>query len=309
MMRKKINFIILNPTDSSIKRGTVSKAFLRFLSLFFITCLLSLSYIIYDYYNIKKSFVSNRMLEKTISNHLYEIADQRKQINKFANEINTLKSNLVDLNTFEKKVRIIANIEISAEQGSLFGVGGSIPEDLDGNIDLKKKHNSLIREMHEQTKQIDVAVSNQAERFESLLKYLENQRNLLASTPAIKPSQGWVTSRFGYRISPFTGLREFHKGYDIANKKGTPIIATADGIISSVSFKGLLGRVLVIDHGHGMVTRYGHLSKALKKRGEPVKRGETIALVGNSGRTTGSHLHYEIYLNGIPVNPEKYILN
>ena len=195
------------------------------------------------------------------------------------------------------------------EQKNLFGVGGSSPDDLDATIDLKQRHNSLIREMHEQVEQLDQATTNQAEGFDSLLSFLEGQRNLLACTPAICPSTGWITSRFGYRISPFTGQREFHKGVDIASRKGTPIVASADGIVSSISFKGQMGRVLVIDHGHGMVTRYAHIDKALKKRGEPVKRGETIALVGSSGRTTGPHLHYEVLLNGIPINPTKYILN
>ena len=131
----------------------------------------------------------------------------------------------------------------------------------------------------------------------------------MASTPAIRPCKGWKTSNFGYRISPFTGRREFHKGFDIANRKGTPIVATADGVISFSSQKGLLGNALYIDHGHGMVTRYGHLDKILVKRGKSVKRGDKIATMGNTGRSTGPHVHYEIHMNGIPVNPEQYILN
>ncbi|MBU4415374.1 MAG: M23 family metallopeptidase, partial [Proteobacteria bacterium] len=150
---------------------------------------------------------------------------------------------------------------------------------------------------------------NQKRSFESLFNNLEDQRNLLASTPAIRPTNGWISSKFGYRISPFTGFREFHKGLDIATRKGAPIVATADGVVTFVGVKGLIGKVIVIDHGHGMVTRYAHVHKALKKRGDVVKRGDTIALVGNTGRSTGSHLHYEVHLNGIPVNPAKYILN
>jgi murein DD-endopeptidase MepM/ murein hydrolase activator NlpD len=142
-----------------------------------------------------------------------------------------------------------------------------------------------------------------------MLEDLEQRRNILACTPAIRPANGWMTSRFGHRNSPFTGRREFHKGIDIANRRGTPIVAPADGVVSQVKRKGLLGVVLTIDHGHGLVTRYGHIEKALKKRGDSVKRGEQIANMGNSGRSTGPHVHYEILLNGVPVNPEKYILN
>ena len=166
-----------------------------------------------------------------------------------------------------------------------------------------------MREMHEQTRQLELASGKQHEGFESLFNFLQDQRTLLSSTPAIRPVKGWTTSGFGNRKSPFTGLPEFHKGLDIATRMATPVIATADGIISFTGTKGLLGRVAVIDHGHGIVTRYGHLNKIFKKRGEAVKRGDIIARVGISGRTTGPHVHYEVLLNGIPVNPIKYILN
>jgi murein DD-endopeptidase MepM/ murein hydrolase activator NlpD len=118
-----------------------------------------------------------------------------------------------------------------------------------------------------------------------------------------------MTSRFGRRVSPFTGRKELHKGVDIANRKGTAVLATANGVVSYAGKKGTMGNILVIDHGHGIVTRYAHLSKALKKRGEKVKRGDIVAQMGNSGRSTGPHLHYEVHLNGVPVNPAKYILN
>ncbi len=96
---------------------------------------------------------------------------------------------------------------------------------------------------------------------------------------------------------------------DIANRKGTAILATANGIVSFAGKKGPMGNVVVIDHGHGMITRYAHLSEALKKQGDTVKRGDIIAQMGNSGRSTGPHLHYEVHLNGVPVNPVTYILN
>ena len=308
-MRKKITFFMLSASGSQIKQATVSKTFLGFLGFFVTACIIFFGFVMYDYYNVKLKLSDIRELESDLSEQSDIIVTQCKQIKKFADEINSLKSKLVDLNSFEKQIRIVANIEKPADQDNLFGIGGSIPGDLDTQIPLTDKHNSLVREMHEQTKQLDFASINQKQGFESLLKYLEDQQNLLASTPAIRPVSGWTSSRFGYRVSPFTGLREFHQGLDIATRIGTPIVATADGVVTFTGKKGLLGKIIIIDHGHGMVTRYAHLQKTLKKRGESVKRGDTIALVGNSGRTTGSHLHYEVHLNGIPVNPEKYILN
>jgi len=141
------------------------------------------------------------------------------------------------------------------------------------------------------------------------LESLKNQKIFLASTPAIRPAKGWVTSKFGYRKSPFTGKKSFHSGYDIANKKGTPVFATADGLVVFSKTKGYLGKAVILDHGHGIVTRYGHLSKIIAKKGTLVKRGDLIGLIGSTGRTTGSHVHYEVRLNGVPVNPAKYILN
>ncbi len=305
-MRKKISFVVLSNSGSSIKQFTISATFLR---LFILAFLISIGTFTYDYYTLKTAGVDAVERDIRIANQSDEIIHQRKQIQEFAEEISALKTTLVDLNNFEKKIRIIANIEKPDEQDSLFGVGGSIPEDLDAQMPLTQKHNSLLRGMHEQVEQLNLATINQEQSFDSLFKYLKDQQNLLASTPAVRPTSGWTTSRFGYRTSPFTNRREFHKGYDIANRLGSPISATADGVVSFTGPKGSLGNMVVIDHGHGMVTRYGHIHKILVKRGDAVKRGDTIALMGNTGRSTGSHVHYEVHFNGLPVNPEKYILD
>ncbi|MDY6793622.1 MAG: M23 family metallopeptidase [Thermodesulfobacteriota bacterium] len=305
-MRKKTSFFILNNAGSPAKQISIPTSFLR---IFICACLIIFGIVMYDYIKLKRVSSLNGDNGTKISSQQREIKNQRKQIQQFAEEITTLKQKLVDLNSFENKIRIIANIEKRNDHDALFGVGGSIPEDIVAQIPLSKKHNSLMREMHEQINQLDLAAANQNNGFESLFKYIKEQQNILASTPAIRPATGWTTSRFGYRISPFTGRREFHKGFDIANRKGTPIIATANGTVTFASKKGAYGNTVVIDHGHGMVTRYAHTHKILVKRNDKVKRGDTIALVGSTGRSTGPHVHYEVHLNGIPVNPEKYILN
>ena len=308
-MRKNISFLILSNTGSPVKQLTISRTLLRILGVLFCVCLVLSTYTIYDYYDLKRTLGDSQQLQITIANQKDEIVGQRMQIQKFAHEVTDLKSKLVALNDFEKKIRIIANIENNADQDGLFGVGGSIPDDLDTKVPLTEKHNSLMREIHEQVQQIDTASVRQKEGFESLFNFLQDQRNLLSSTPAIRPTKGWVTSGFGYRISPFTGRREFHKGLDIATREGMPIIATADGVVSFSGTKGLLGKVVAIDHGHGMITQYGHLEKITTKRGQAVKRGDVIAHVGLTGRTTGPHVHYEIRLNGVQINPTKYILD
>ena len=305
-MRKKISFMVFSNAGASARQFTVSALLVRIL---IVSALVLVGIVGYDYSRLRFNASQSHDHQIELTSQSEEIIRQRQQIQEFAEEISALKSKLVELNAFEKKIRIIANIEKPHGQDGVFGVGGSIPEDLDTHIPLNQRHNSLLRDMHEQVDQLHSASANQNKGFESLYKYLSDQQNLLACTPAIRPTRGWTTSRFGYRTSPFTGRREFHKGYDIANRIGTRVIAPADGVVTFTGPKGFLGRTLIIDHGHGLVTRYGHLKEAIKKRGERVRRGETIALMGNTGRSTGPHLHYEVHLNGIPVNPEKYILN
>ena len=312
-MRKKISFVILSSSGAPAKQVCTSKTAIHLFGAVLIAVFLVVGYIIYDYYNLRETTAHLQNREVYLSSRMDEIHLQRKQIQEFASEINALKGKLLALDNFEKKIRIIANLENANESDNIFGVGGSIPDDLDAQLPLTEKHNSLMRDMHEQIEQLSRASGSQQEEFESLLRSLEDQQNLLASTPAIRPIsrsvKSWVTSKFGYRKSPFTGKREFHKAFDIASRKGTPILATADGVVTFSGKKGLLGNTIVIDHGHGMVTRYGHSHKLLKKRGDKVKRWETIALMGSTGRSTGPHVHYEVHLNGIPVNPEKYMLN
>lgn len=308
-MGKKFTFFILSNSGEPVKQATLSKKNLMALGVLAFFCCLILGYSFFDYISLKFTNKNPYMLQQRIVDSQNEIEAQRAQIQKYANEINGLKSKLIDLNDFEKKLRIIANIEKTDIQNSLFGIGGAIPEDLDTSIMPSEKHNSLLRDMNDQVDELDSALDKQDEGFADLYEFIEDQKNMLASTPAIRPTSGWVSSEFGYRTSPFTGRRTFHKGLDIANRKNTPIIAPADGVVSFAGPKGNMGNMTVIDHGHGMVTRYGHLSKILKNVGDTVKRGDIIALMGNTGRSTGPHLHYEVRLNGIPVNPVKYILD
>jgi murein DD-endopeptidase MepM/ murein hydrolase activator NlpD len=306
---KKISFFILSNTGSRANQISIPSTLIHLSVAMVFIALAALGYLIYDYHQLRTVGLVNQTYENQISNQKGIIASQHAQIQTFTSEINKLKSKLVTLNNFEKKIRVIANLDQENDQESLFGVGGSIPEDLATDVDLTKRQTGLLREMHAQVDNLYLATSNQKAGFSSLLEALQGQRNLLACTPAIRPVKGWMTSRFGYRNSPFTGRRELHKGLDIANREGTQIIAPADGVIKAAGRKGLLGKAMDIDHGHGMVTRYGHLKEVLKKRGESVKRGDIIAEMGDTGRSTGPHLHYEVHLNGVPVNPIKYILN
>jgi murein DD-endopeptidase MepM/ murein hydrolase activator NlpD len=127
------------------------------------------------------------------------------------------------------------------------------------------------------------------------------------SAPNIWPVEGPITGSFGERTDPFNGEGAFHTGVDISAPIGEAVIAPADGIVTFADFMNGYGRAMAIDHGHGITTRYGHLSGFAVTEGQHVHRGETIAYVGSSGRSTGPHLHYEVRINNTPVNPHKYL--
>jgi murein DD-endopeptidase MepM/ murein hydrolase activator NlpD len=137
---------------------------------------------------------------------------------------------------------------------------------------------------------------------------LSDQKAFLAALPTRKPVVGYFTNGFGIRSSPFGGRIKMHEGLDIANHPGTAIRAPADGVVSFAATKPGYGQTLILDHGYGLETWYGHTRKILVSRGQKIKRGDTIAQLGNSGRSTGPHLHYEVRVHGTPVDPLSYIL-
>lgn len=138
----------------------------------------------------------------------------------------------------------------------------------------------------------------------SVKSKVDNRQALVRATPSFWPIRGgWLTSLFGNRKDPFTGQPDFHTGLDISADRGTPVIATADGTVESVGYQGNYGNAIVVAHGFGIGTRFGHLSQFAVHPGQKVKRGETIGYVGATGRATSPHLHYEILINGQAINP------
>lgn len=140
-------------------------------------------------------------------------------------------------------------------------------------------------------------------RLQSVRTNVDKRNALAAATPSIWPAQGWLTSTMGPRTDPLTGDADYHSGLDIAGEKGQPVYATAAGVVTQAGYSGGYGNLIVIDHGFGLETRYGHLSAFVAHTGDHVKRGDLIARLGSTGRTTGAHLHYEVMANGRLLNP------
>jgi murein DD-endopeptidase MepM/ murein hydrolase activator NlpD len=140
-------------------------------------------------------------------------------------------------------------------------------------------------------------------RLMTVRGFVEKRNALAAATPSIWPANGWLTSTMGTRQDPMTGAADFHAGLDIAAEQGQPVYATAAGTVTSAEYHNAYGNLIVLDHGFGLQTRYGHLSAFGVNKGQTVKRGDIIGRVGATGKATGSHLHYEVLANGRLVNP------
>jgi murein DD-endopeptidase MepM/ murein hydrolase activator NlpD len=140
-------------------------------------------------------------------------------------------------------------------------------------------------------------------RLDSVRTGVERRQALASATPSIWPVTGWLTSAFGDRRDPFTGGNDFHPGLDISAPYGQPVLAPADGTIAAAGASGSYGNLVAIDHGFGIMTKYGHLSRIAVDTGQQVLRGDVIGYVGSTGRSTSAHLHYEIWINGRLTNP------
>ncbi|MCG8552912.1 MAG: M23 family metallopeptidase [Desulfobacterales bacterium] len=308
-MKNRIKIWFHSSNHSRIREISLSKSFLLCSTFLVLVCAGVVSYLGHDYYLLKHTDLNNTALRETIINQKIELEDQRRQIQLFAGEIQGLKEKVTKLDQLENQVRLIADIDKSGQSSGLLGIGGVSETDLDQELPLNTRHNALIREMHHQVKQIESVAEKEKLDFDYLIEKLQQKKNLLAASPSIKPVSGVITSPFGYRKSPFTGRRTFHSGLDISNRMGTKIVSTAAGKVVFAGRKSGYGNVIIIDHGYGKATKYAHLRDILVKKNQHVKRGEAIATLGNTGRTTGPHLHYEVLVNGTPVNPAKYILN
>jgi murein DD-endopeptidase MepM/ murein hydrolase activator NlpD len=236
-----------------------------------------------------RSVDKNQLSKLSEENRLLRDANQ-----KFETDIRELKSQLSSFEERTRQLAIVAGLDGGASEQDT-GIGG----DSGVGIDAVERDLAAL-----QTDSVRVSAS--LDQVDALLT--ERSRRILA-TPSITPVRGVLTSGYGYRADPITGNRTFHRGIDLSTSPGQPIYAPADGVVVLAERAGRLGNSISLSHGFGYSTRFGHLSKIVIEAGQKVTRGDVIGFVGNTGRTTGYHLHYEIKLDGKPVNPLAYILD
>ena len=290
MSDKRFTILVIPEGSHQVRRYGLRLSVLKRIAAAAVVLALGLAGLITDY-------VLTNLDQNELERLQVENLSQREELHRLVVKLEDLRQEIVVLAQNDAKVRVMAKLS-APKSDSMVGVGGPATQE-----DVNREFSVIQQRIDEVRRQIDLRRESQ----EEIQGILNDQRSLLAAKPGGWPVKGWLTSSFGMRRDPFNGRRKMHEGLDIAARTGTSVTATADGIVSSVKTEPGYGKVVILDHGYGYRTIYGHNSRYYVKVGQRVRRGERIAAVGNTGRSTGSHVHYEIRLNGVPVNPRKYL--
>ncbi|MEA2030095.1 MAG: M23 family metallopeptidase [candidate division Zixibacteria bacterium] len=298
MWKKKLTLMLIPNSEGTLKQFRMPVALIYGIALVVI-------FLLFGSFFLSAKFFSNRVDNKELKTLQTENQTLQNKYEQMRWHLAEVESRYEELVQKEIHIRSLFELpEIDLQQRQL-GIGGpSFPKPV---VRSETETEALNTEA-----EVDHLL--RLSEFE-LEKYAEVESSLLSikdrlnHTPSIWPSKGWISRGYGMKPDPFTGIIRMHRGIDIANHIGTPVVAAADGKVVSEGKNGGLGKSVAIDHGYGFVTRYAHLSGYEVKRGEYVKRGDVIGLIGSTGYSTGPHLHYEVIRNHKSINPYKYILN
>lgn len=216
-----------------------------------------------------------------------------------------VETRLDSLSRLEEKIRALYGMNGHDKAFLAFGVGGrrTATDAPFGSMVSEQILNSSLK-----NRQLQSKINFTSSSFRQIEEFVKYRHKLWEHTPFVLPAKGQITSGFGYRLHPILGENAMHEGLDISNSRWTPIFATADGIVTTSGPNSSFGNLVVLDHGNGYTTKFGHLTKIMVDKGQLVKRYGLIGYMGDTGRATGIHLHYEVHRDGTPQNPEKYIL-
>lgn len=307
MKERTYSIIIVSDATSTNKEFVVSSKLIRNSILAFLVLMIIFGFMLFDYLTISFDKEKMRKLEK-------DNIQKEKTIATLSADIKAVNRSLTKMEDTKNKILVLAGL---TSPFALKEVGSGGPEQVSNisndienpntNIILKKDQpkENLLEKAKNNTKK-----ANRIEKSLSfVLDHINEQKIRLAHTPSIWPTRGYLTDTFGWRKNPITGKSQFHGGQDISTQIGNPVIATADGYVLIAEYQGVLGNLIHIDHRFGYQTRYGHLSTFTVKEGDRVKRGQVIGYVGNTGRSTAPHLHYEVIFQGKRINPLNFVLD
>jgi murein DD-endopeptidase MepM/ murein hydrolase activator NlpD len=258
---------------------------------------------------ITVSYLRQQHALRSLKSRDLEVLTLRSRISELEDAVSNYERIMAKNRELHEQANLLAGLgPLDDPEGGGFGQGGQepYPEDL-GYVDSTSRER--IQDLRVQLDRLLREATWQKNGFEQVLETLHEDQELRDSTPSIRPIHGgYLSSRYGRRLDPFTGQPALHRGLDFSAPVGTAVIAPAAGRVKRASRRGSLGLLIEIDHGNGVVTRYGHLSGFSVNKGDWVTRGQVIGRVGNTGRSTGPHLHYEVVSNGRTENPWLYII-
>lgn len=300
MAKRGFTLLIIPRKDGPVHTFGIHGSLLKGLAAVLAVVVLSSLYFAYDYISVRRDAAELARLRAVTGNQEKQIVDLVGRLERYSNRMN-------ELSEFDRKIRIAANIEGSRDKQVILGIGGAVPDERMVPSRLDGDRQAILTQVVQGVDRLEQEAAAREKSFVQILQFLNRQRSVVAATPSLWPVRGMVTSEFGYRSSPFGGGREYHEGIDVATQHGTPVRAPADGVVLEASMQSGYGNVVKLDHGRGLSTLYGHLSRIAVRKGTIVRRGEVIGYVGNTGRSTGSHLHYSVYFSGVAVNPRNYL--
>jgi murein DD-endopeptidase MepM/ murein hydrolase activator NlpD len=222
----------------------------------------------------------------SIAVNAFEYQSMKNKLNYYSKQFSEMKVTMWSLKKAEKEFRRLFSLDSKEKVLENIDNPGS------GSIDMENLKKEIAKSM---------------EKISEIKNYLLLQKDIYLATPSGLPVRGAITSNYGKRGNPRSGVEEFHSGIDISKSPGTPVSATADGIVSFSGWNGGSGNLVVLEHGFGYSTFYAHNKINIVKVGQKVRRGDVIGYIGSTGNTTGPHVHYEIWKDGSSVNPKKYI--
>ncbi len=308
-MKKKertYSVIIVSDALASSKDFVVTHRFIKNAIIAFSVLVLIFGFMIYDYLTI--SFDTQRIKRLETDN-----TQKDQQIEKLVTKIESLETNLEQMESFKKKILVATGLTSPTALTEVGRGGAEAPLDsqlANPPVQMPASPASLpLNERIDSLEQISGKALKINETLQFVDSFLDKQKVRLASTPTIWPVHGLLTDSFGTRVHPLTGKPDHHSGQDIATQLGSPVMATADGYVLMTDFNRYLGKNVVIDHGFGFQTRYGHLYEFAVKEGEHVKRRQIIGYVGSTGSSTAPHLHYEVIVYNKPQNPMDFIFD
>ncbi|MCK6425239.1 MAG: M23 family metallopeptidase [Burkholderiaceae bacterium] len=238
----------------------------------------------------------------------------RENLDAMAQKVGEMQAKLIKLEAVGARVSGLAGLkaeELRALDAAAVGPAASAPVRVPAGPGRGGPYvpvqSPSLEQLHEALAQMDEQADHGSDVFTLVESRLLEKRLEMMMVPSIAPVAGPVGSSFGFRVDPFNGRAALHTGLDFPAETGTPIRAAAGGVVRSAAMDGAYGLSVEVDHGNGLVTRYAHSSKTLVKPGDVVRRGQNIALVGSTGRSTGPHLHFEVLLGGVPQNPARFL--